>query len=81
MEGRELDRWGVGYFRYTISQTLLNWLALAQKPRRAEQGIEAFYNLAITPWFRVTADVQWITPWEAAKKNAVVGAVRTQIRF
>ncbi len=81
MEGRELDRWGVGYFRYTISQTLLNWLALAQKPRRAEQGIEAFYNLAITPWFRVTADVQWITPWEAAKKNAVVGAVRTQLRF
>ena len=27
-----------------------------------EQGIEAYYNLAVTPWLRVAGTPQWISP-------------------
>ena len=34
---------------------------------RDEQGLEAFYNFAITPWMHLTPDIQYIRP---AQKNA-----------
>ena len=46
-----------------------------------EQGVEAFYNFAVTPAFTVTADVQVI---DSAKKDvdtAVIAGVRAMIRF
>ena len=46
-----------------------------------EHGVEAFYNLALAPWLRVTADVQWIDPATPGSENAVIGALRTQIKF
>ena len=79
--GRQLDRWGVAYFKYGLSSDLLDGLARLGIGRQDEQGVEAFYNLSVTPWLRVTADLQWIDPFEPQKKNAVIGALRTQIRF
>ena len=59
---RELDRWGVGYFKYVLSQDLKDSLAELGEGRRDEWGVEAYYNLAVTPWLRVTGNVQWIRP-------------------
>jgi Carbohydrate-selective porin, OprB family len=49
--------------------------------RRSERGVEAFYNLAITPWLRLSADLQVIDPWNPTKSRATYGALRLQIKF
>ncbi len=79
--GRSLDRWGVAYFKYKLSESLLEGLSQFNLVRQDEQGMEVFYNYAITPWLRVTANLQWVDPFEPQKKNAWIGALRTQVRF
>ncbi len=78
---RDLDRWGIAYFRYGLSSELKDGLARLGVPRRDEQGVEAFYNLALTPWLRVTANLQWIDPTNPARNDAVFAGLRTQVRF
>ena len=46
-----------------------------------EQGFEAFYNVAVTPWFHIAADLQVINPARGANDTAVVGGLRANIRF
>ena len=41
-----------------------------------ESGLEAFYNLALAPWLRVSADLQWIDTGTPDKENAVIGALQ-----
>jgi porin len=50
-------------------------------PFEDEQGLEAYYSLAATPWFRVTADVQVVNPASGASRTAVTGAVRANVVF
>jgi porin len=78
---RELDRWGVGYFKYALSKDLKDSLVQIGQRRRNEWGVEGYYNLAVTPWLRVTGTVMWIRPTEPDKKNATFAGVRTQVRF
>ena len=51
---RPNDRFGIGVFHLEVSDLFI-------EPRVGigdEQGIEAFYNMAVLPWLGVTADVQ-----------------------
>lgn len=80
-EGREDDRWGVGYFHYAFSHLLISGLAARKIRRQGESGVEAFYNLAITPALRLTADVQFVDPWNSTKSRATYTALRLQTRF
>ncbi|RJG40620.1 carbohydrate porin [Mesorhizobium sp. DCY119] len=79
--GRNLDRWGVGYFRYSLSSDLRDGLKTIALDLRDEQGIEAFYNLAVTPWFSVTGDLQVVQPVISAVSTEVTASLRTKIRF
>lgn len=45
------------------------------------QGIEAFYNAAVTPWFSVTGDLQVVRPVVSDASTAVSTAVRTKVAF
>ena len=81
LPGRDLDRWGIGYFHYGFSTDLKQGLEELNIGINDESGIEAFYNLALAPWLRVSADLQWIDPATPDKENAVIGALRTQIKF
>ncbi len=81
MDGRENDRWGFGFFQYGFSEPLLDGLAALGFYRRDESGLEAFYNFAITPWLRLSADLQVIDPWDAAKSQATYAALRLQTKF
>jgi hypothetical protein len=38
-------------------------------------------DLAVTPWLRVTPDLQWVDPFEPNRKDVWLGALRTQVRF
>jgi porin len=80
-EGRENDRWGVGFFHYGMSRLLLSGLAADKVYRRSEGGVEGFYNLAITPWLRLSADLQVIDPWNLTKSRATYAALRLQTKF
>ncbi|MCV3238934.1 hypothetical protein [Mesorhizobium sp. ZC-5] len=57
MPSRNLDRWGVGYFRYSLSSDLRDGLASIGAGLRDGQGIEAFHNVAVTPWFSAAGDL------------------------
>ena len=81
ISGREADRWGIGYFRYNLSDPLIDGLGVAGLAIADEQGVEAFYNYFITPWLRLTGDLQWVDTGSADLSDAVLAAVRLQTRF
>ena len=78
--GRPQDSFGIGAFLYNLSDTLQSSLA-ANTKFRDEAGIEAYYSYAVTPWLHVGADIQYIKPALGSFKNALIPALRTQIRF
>jgi len=82
LAGRINDRWGVGYFRYNLSDRLLDGLqALGISNLRDEQGIEAYYNVAVYDELRVTATVNYISPGNSDRDDALFFGVRTQLKF
>jgi porin len=80
--GRPQDVFGLGAYRYNLSDTLQNSLSPETK-FRDESAIEAFYSYAVTPWLDVTPDVQYIKPATGGFDNAhaLVTALRAEIRF
>jgi porin len=79
--GRENDRWGLGVFHFGLTEPLLGGLAALNVRRRSEGGFEAFYNLAITPWLRLSADLQVIAPWNPVASQETYAALRLQTKF
>jgi hypothetical protein len=48
-------------------------MAMALAPDLGDlQGVELYYNSAITPWFHLTADVQFVEPSDSRRDTAVV---------
>ena len=78
--GRENDRFGIAYFYYGISDELEDGLELVTD-LDDESGVEMFYNLAATPWFRITGDLQFIDPGRGAFGDDVFAGVSTSVRF
>jgi len=79
--GRERDRLGLGVFCLGFSESLKDGLHSVGIPIRNEAGIEAFYNLAITPWLYMTGDIQLIRPPQTGGDTAVIAGVRAQVVF
>jgi porin len=81
--GRSDDRWGIGYFQYNLSEDLLT--SLEEGPLElkfgSEEGVEAYYNFAVTPWLRLTADLQWIDDPITTNDETWLAAARMQIKF
>jgi porin len=78
--GRPLDNFGIGYYYYHFSRDLRSAIAPLINLKH-EQGFEFFYNFAVTPWFRVTADLQRIDPFNGDNDPAWIGGVRANITF
>jgi porin len=76
--GRPDDRFGVAYFYYGLSGSLKDGLDGFGFDYRDESGIEVFYNAAITPWFRVSGDLQVIQP-SNGDETAVFLGLRGQL--
>ena len=79
--GRDRDRLGLGVFCLGFSESLKEGLDSVGIPIRNELGIEAFYNLAVTPWLYLTGDVQLIRPPQTGSDTAVIAGVRAQVVF
>lgn len=78
--GRERDKFGLGLFYVGYSDPLKESLRMLL-PVRDESGIEAFYNYAVTPWLRLTADAQFIRPPRSDRGTAILTGIRAQILF
>lgn len=85
---RPLDTFGVGY-SFTGFSGPVHQLAPVISPIRDDHAVELFYNYAITPWFRLTPDVQFLVPARERTlppgaepiDTAVVIGVRAKIDF
>ncbi|MGH7847018.1 MAG: carbohydrate porin [Candidatus Binatia bacterium] len=91
---REQDRYGIGYYYLKVSGELRDTfpaLLLKRVGLDHEQGVELFYNVAITPWLHLTPDLQFIdagrnkspiiTAGGKSIGTAVVSALRIKIDF
>lgn len=78
--GRPNDSFGVGGFMYDMSNALQDSLSPVID-FNDEQGIEAWYSLGLTPWFRITADMQFVNPASGDRDPAVIGGLRANLVF
>ena len=91
---REQDRFGIGYYYLKVSGSLRDTfppLLIKRIGLDHEQGVELFYNIAITPWLHVTPDLQFVdagrnkspvlTAGGKSIGTAVVSALRIKIDF
>jgi porin len=72
------DRFGVAAFYLGVSDDLKD--GLRRDRLGDEYGGEMFYNLAVTRWFRMTADLQVISPALGDSPVVLLGW-RAQLRF
>ena len=74
LSGREADTFGAGWFYAPVSDQLPG-LVFGDHG----QGVELFYNVAVTPWLHVTPDLQIIDPSARGVDNALVFAFRASM--
>ncbi|MGQ0635210.1 MAG: carbohydrate porin [Planctomycetaceae bacterium] len=75
--GRENDTLGIGYYHLGVSSLpILSLVGFG-----AENGVELFYNAAVTPWFHVTPDLQILDPSQSRTATALLVGVRGRMSF
>jgi porin len=65
---RERDQYGFGFYYIDVNNPELQGVFRTTKLLRDEYGFEAYYNFAITPWLKLTPDIQVV---RGAQKNQV----------
>lgn len=73
------DRFGIAYFYQGFSENLKQSLEELNVDLKDESGIEAYYNMAVTPWLNVTADGQMIWPGDGDQTAYFLG-LRAQLK-
>lgn len=76
---RPHDRYGLGYYYLNMSNDIPGILST-----NAEQGVELFYNIEVTPWLHITPDLQLIIypggdTGDRARNPALVYGLRMQM--
>lgn len=75
---RDDDMYGVGYFR---NENRLERLTTLLGAKDAAQGVEAFYNIAVTPATGLTLSMQVVEPSRDVLDTAFVLGARLLVRF
>jgi porin len=73
--GRPLDGFGIGYYYVTIGHPVFTGPFASASLLRDEQGGEAYYDVAITPWARLAPDLQVVKPAQKRTVGASQGGV------
>jgi porin len=81
IRGREADTFGIGYYYLGTSDEIGPILQSVLGPISDEQGVELFYNIAVTPWFHLTPDLQVLMPARESVDTAVVVGLRGKLDF
>lgn len=77
MRGRENDTVGIGYYHLGVSDLPI----LTIHGIGAENGVELYYNAAVTPWFHVTPDLQILNPAQHHNDTALLFGIRARLSF
>jgi porin len=80
LPGRNRDSFGVGYYYLGLSDSVKT-LASPFTTLRDEYGVELFYNLALTPWCRVTPNFTVARPFTAGTDTTIATGLRLQMSF
>jgi len=83
-KSRPGDEFGIAYAYTDLSKVLkdnLDLLTIGNRRPRPEHQLEAFYNFHLTPWLRLTGNLQIIRPTRANVNTAVVPGVRLEMIF
>ncbi|MEE4603908.1 MAG: carbohydrate porin [Desulfobacteraceae bacterium] len=80
LAGRNHDRFGIAYFRYSLSDDLVDGLRPVIR-LEDEHGIEAFYDFAVAPWLKITGNLQVIDAALSDNSRSVFLGLRTQVKF
>jgi porin len=75
--GRENDTIGIGYYHLGVSNVPI----LTIHGIGDEDGVELFYNAAVTPWFHVTPDVQILDPAQRRNPTDFLVGIRARLSF
>lgn len=81
IRGRDADTFGVGWYYSGTSSELAPDLAMVLGGIGDGQGVEMYYNIAVTPWLQITPDVQFIMPARETVDTATVVGVRARVIF
>lgn len=73
------DDLGIAYFHQGFSEDLKQSLDEVNVELKDESGIEAYYNMAVTPWLNLTADGQVIWPGDGDETAYFLG-LRAQLK-
>lgn len=74
---RERDTIGVGYYHLGVSEVPL----LTIHGFGDENGVEVFYNAAVTPWFHITSDLQVLDPAQIRNPTTLLFGIRARLSF
>lgn len=77
---RPKDRFGIAYFRYSLTDGLVRELA-NRVPLEDEEGLEVFYTVQVADPLRITADVQWVDGAIASRSSGITASLRIKTTF
>jgi len=83
-KSRSQDEFGISYAFTGLSRVLndnIDLLTIGNRRPRPEHQVEMFYNFHITPWLRLTGDLQIIRGVRPKVNTAVVPGVRLEMIF
>lgn len=83
-KSRRGDEFGISYAYTDLSKVLkdnINLITQGGRRPRPEHQVEMFYNLHITPWLRLTGDLQIIRPTRTIANMTVIPGVRLEMIF
>ena len=84
IKSRNRDEFGFAYAYTDLSRVLkdnIDLITVGNRRPRAEHQVEAFYNLHITPWLRLTGDLQFVRGVRNNVDTAVVPGARLVMIF
>lgn len=79
--GRRADTFGAGFYYSGTSSNLAPILSAALGGVGDGYGTELFYNVALTKWFNLTGDAQFVTPARSSVDPSVLLGLRGVVSF
>jgi porin len=77
IEGRDEDRFGVGYLHVSLSDELPNFISPLFFD--SADGVEVFYNIEVNPWLHITPDFQFLNASDQRLEDTYVAGVRVKV--
>jgi porin len=78
---RRDDTFGVGWYSASASPRIGTLLTSQFGPVGDGQGVECFYNYALTPAVRITPDLQYVVPSLRSADPALIAGARALVSF